>query len=78
MVKKFNNICVLARAILIILLLFVALSQKPIQFSELAALAHGTFDSIVDVDDRWWFLEVNQSGQMLWIDDQRPTASLTS
>ncbi|KRB18382.1 hypothetical protein ASE05_27140 [Mesorhizobium sp. Root172] len=32
-------------------------------------LYYGAFDFIVDDDDRWWYLEVNSSGQWLWIED---------
>jgi hypothetical protein len=47
--------------------------QKLVDFSKIAGLVHGSFDFVVDLDDQWWFLEVNQSGQILWIDDQLPT-----
>ena len=36
----------------------------------------GCFDMSVDQDGRWWFLEVNQSGQFLWIDGLDPSARL--
>lgn len=32
-------------------------------------LYYGAFDFIVDKDGTWWYLEVNSSGQWLWIED---------
>lgn len=32
-------------------------------------LSYGALDFIVDKDDHWWFLEINPSGQYLWIED---------
>jgi glutathione synthase/RimK-type ligase-like ATP-grasp enzyme len=32
-------------------------------------LIYGAFDFIVDDDNKWWYLEVNTSGQWLWIED---------
>ncbi len=32
-------------------------------------LSFGAMDFIVDKSGRWWFLEVNSSGQWLWIED---------
>lgn len=39
------------------------------KFANQARLVFGCFDMSVDEDGRWWFLEVNQAGQFLWIDD---------
>lgn len=32
-------------------------------------LDYGALDFIVDKNDNWWFLEINPSGQYLWIED---------
>lgn len=32
-------------------------------------LSYGALDFIVDENDQWWFLEINPSGQYLWIED---------
>lgn len=41
------------------------------RFMELMNLEFGAFDFIVK-DDNWFFLEVNQMGQFLWIEDMNP------
>jgi hypothetical protein len=41
-------------------------------FADRAELAFGCFDMVVDKEGVWWFLEVNQAGQFLWIDDLQP------
>jgi glutathione synthase/RimK-type ligase-like ATP-grasp enzyme len=38
-------------------------------FAEKAGIVHGSFDFAVDGQGRWWFLEVNESGQFLWLDE---------
>lgn len=45
-------------------------------FADRAELAFGCFDMVVDKDGAWWFLEVNQAGQFLWIDDLQPDDGL--
>lgn len=39
------------------------------EFMGRAGLTFGALDFIVDPDGQWWFLEVNTSGQWLWIED---------
>lgn len=39
------------------------------RFADYADIVFGCFDMTIDRDGKWWFLEVNQSGQFLWIDD---------
>ncbi len=41
-------------------------------FAEEAGLEFGCFDMVVDPAGDWWFLEVNQAGQFLWIDLIQP------
>lgn len=38
-------------------------------FAEKSGIVHGSFDFAVDDQGRWWFLEVNESGQFLWLDE---------
>jgi hypothetical protein len=47
-------------------------SDQVRKFANVAGLVFASFDFAVDIDGRWWFLEVNQSGQFLWIDDVLP------
>ncbi len=41
-------------------------------FSQEAGIEFGSFDFAVDQDGRWWFLEVNEEGQFLWLDEFNP------
>jgi glutathione synthase/RimK-type ligase-like ATP-grasp enzyme len=38
-------------------------------FAQKAGIAYGSFDFAVDAQGQWWFLEVNEGGQFLWLDD---------
>jgi hypothetical protein len=38
-------------------------------FAARSRLAYGSFDFAVDNSGQWWFLEVNEGGQFLWLDD---------
>ena len=46
------------------------------EFADRAGIVFGCFDMSVDHDNQWWFLEVNQAGQFLWIDDLCPDDGL--
>lgn len=35
-----------------------------------AGLSAGSFDFVVDAQDRWWFLECNREGQWAWLEDE--------
>lgn len=37
-------------------------------FAQKAGIEFGSFDFAVDKDGRWWFLEINEEGQFLWLD----------
>jgi glutathione synthase/RimK-type ligase-like ATP-grasp enzyme len=41
-------------------------------FAAKAGIEFGSFDFAVDKDGRWWFLEINEEGQFLWLDDFNP------
>jgi glutathione synthase/RimK-type ligase-like ATP-grasp enzyme len=38
-------------------------------FAARSQIAYGSFDFAVDHNAQWWFLEVNEGGQFLWLDD---------
>jgi glutathione synthase/RimK-type ligase-like ATP-grasp enzyme len=42
-------------------------------FAARSQIAYGSFDFAVDNDGQWWFLEVNEGGQFLWLDDFNPS-----
>lgn len=47
-----------------------------LRFMAASGIVFGCFDFAVDKSGQWWFLEVNESGQFLWIDSQLPEASV--
>jgi hypothetical protein len=57
-----------------------------LEFARKSGICFGSFDFAVDADGQWWFLEVNEQGQFLWLDSftreskllQRFCAFLTS
>lgn len=46
------------------------------RFTNETHLVFGSFDFAVDQRGQWWFLEVNEGGQFLWLDDWEPTCGL--
>ncbi len=42
--------------------------KSVLAFAAKSGLAFGSFDFAIDNHDRWWFLEVNEGGQFLWLD----------
>jgi glutathione synthase/RimK-type ligase-like ATP-grasp enzyme len=45
-------------------------------FADQAGITFGSFDFAVDATDKWWFLEVNEEGQFLWLDEFNPAARI--
>ena len=42
--------------------------KSVLAFAARSGIAYGSFDFAIDNQDRWWFLEVNEGGQFLWLD----------
>jgi glutathione synthase/RimK-type ligase-like ATP-grasp enzyme len=42
--------------------------KSVLEFAAKSGIACGSFDFAIDNQDRWWFLEVNEDGQFLWLD----------
>jgi glutathione synthase/RimK-type ligase-like ATP-grasp enzyme len=42
--------------------------QAVLAFARQSGIAYGSFDFAVDNQGSWWFLEVNEGGQFLWLD----------
>jgi glutathione synthase/RimK-type ligase-like ATP-grasp enzyme len=42
--------------------------ESVLAFAAQSGIACGSFDFAIDNQDRWWFLEVNEGGQFLWLD----------
>jgi hypothetical protein len=42
-------------------------------FASRSRIAYGSFDFAVDIQGQWWFLEVNEGGQFLWLDAFNPS-----
>jgi glutathione synthase/RimK-type ligase-like ATP-grasp enzyme len=45
-------------------------------FAKRAGLCFGSMDFAVDRDGAWWFLEINEQGQFLWLDQFNPEVKL--
>ena len=43
-------------------------------FAGKAGICFGSVDFAVDMDGRWWFLEINEEGQFLWLDQKNSAA----
>jgi glutathione synthase/RimK-type ligase-like ATP-grasp enzyme len=46
--------------------------KSVLEFAAKSGIACGSFDFAIDHQDRWWFLEVNEGGQFLWLDAANP------
>ena len=46
--------------------------QQVLAFARESGIVSGSFDFAVDGDGHWWFLEVNEQGQFLWLDEFNP------
>lgn len=46
--------------------------QQVLAFAQKSGIAFGSFDFAVDLDGDWWFFEVNEEGQFLWLDELNP------
>jgi glutathione synthase/RimK-type ligase-like ATP-grasp enzyme len=53
-----------------------AIQRRVLAFAEKSGIEFGSFDFGVDADGRWWFFEVNEQGQFLWLDDFNPELHL--
>ncbi|MFZ0318266.1 MAG: hypothetical protein WAL56_03995 [Candidatus Sulfotelmatobacter sp.] len=45
-------------------------------FSRKSGITFGSFDFAVDTTGKWWFLEVNEEGQFLWLDEFNPVLQM--
>lgn len=45
-----------------------AVEKSVLAFAEKSGISYGSFDFAIDNEGRWWFLEVNEGGQFLWLD----------
>jgi hypothetical protein len=45
-----------------------------LEFARKAGVCFGSVDFAVDNDGQWWFLEINEQGQFLWLDQFNPQA----
>lgn len=43
-----------------------------LDFAARSQIAFGSLDFAVDNNGQWWFLEINEGGQFLWLDDFNP------
>jgi len=53
-----------------------AVESGILRFTAAAGVCTGSLDFAVDRNGEWWFLEINEQGQFLWLDDFCPQAQL--
>ena len=53
-----------------------AVESSILRFAAAAGVCTGSLDFAVDRNGEWWFLEINEQGQFLWLDDFCPQAQL--
>jgi hypothetical protein len=53
-----------------------AVESGILRFATAAGVCTGSMDFAVDRNGEWWFLEINEQGQFLWLDDFCPQAGL--
>jgi glutathione synthase/RimK-type ligase-like ATP-grasp enzyme len=47
-----------------------------LEFARRSGVCFGSLDFGVDAEGKWWFLEINEQGQFLWLDDFCPGSRL--
>ncbi|HYX52538.1 MAG TPA: hypothetical protein VE783_03750 [Candidatus Limnocylindrales bacterium] len=47
-----------------------------LRFAKKAGISFGSLDFAIDRQGRWWFLEINEEGQFLWLDEFNPEAHM--
>jgi hypothetical protein len=52
------------------------IKQQVLAFAQKSGIVFGSFDFAVDHNGDWWFFEVNEQGQFLWLDDLNPELHL--
>lgn len=52
------------------------IEKAVLSFASKAGITFGSFDFVIDATGRWWFLEVNEEGQFLWLDEFNPAAGI--
>lgn len=52
------------------------IEEKLIEFARGAGICFGSVDFAVDMDGQWWFLEINEEGQFLWLDIKNRAAGM--
>jgi glutathione synthase/RimK-type ligase-like ATP-grasp enzyme len=45
-------------------------------FAQEAGITFGSADFAIDSDGKWWFLEINEQGQFLWLDQFNPKVNM--
>jgi glutathione synthase/RimK-type ligase-like ATP-grasp enzyme len=53
-----------------------AVESAILRFAAASGVCTGSLDFAVDRNGEWWFLEINEQGQFLWLDDFCPQAQL--
>lgn len=52
------------------------IEQQCVALMKKLGLAFGCFDLIVTPENEYYFLEVNEQGQFLWVEEENPNISM--
>jgi len=53
-----------------------AVEKAVLEFARRAGVCFGSLDFAIDNRGEWWFLEINEQGQFLWLDDFNPKVNM--
>jgi len=51
-----------------------SVEKRILEFARKARICFGSVDFAIDDNGQWWFLEINEQGQFLWLDQFNPQA----
>lgn len=53
-----------------------AVEKSVLEFARRSGACFGSLDFAIDDQGEWWFLEINEQGQFLWLDDFNPRVTM--
>ncbi|HEX2329593.1 MAG TPA: hypothetical protein VHN74_12790 [Candidatus Angelobacter sp.] len=52
------------------------IAKAVLEFARRSGICFGSLDFAIGADGRWWFLEINEEGQFLWLDEFNPEVNI--
>jgi hypothetical protein len=53
-----------------------AVEKSVLEFVRRSGVCFGSLDFAIDANGEWWFLEINEQGQFLWLDEFNPRVTM--